>query len=207
MPLLLKPLPNLSQSLPNPSQFKCWREPSPPGPCQDLELQIPRNQERWQIPGTECGWKTPGACGMWGSLLSHHPRSCRKMPLDPAHTQPVPQGSGKIPGSGNGRRRGSSPAWNRCCPGRSREIPTIPTPSWGWVEPGCSLTPFQGRAVFIFGNIKAEEEVIKLKKPRLLPREPGAGKRCRPRAFLAQGHGPAAATAHPGTRMEQEVLP
>lgn len=61
------------------------------------------------------------------------------------------------------------------------------------VEPSCSLIPCQGRAVFIFGNVKAGEEVIKLKKPRLLPRArprkalqarsvPGSGTRTRPRS-------------------------
>lgn len=78
------------------------------------------------------------------------------------------------------------------------------------VEPSCSLIPCQGRAVFIFGNVKAGEEVIKLKKPACF-RELGPGKRCGPGVFLAaghgHGHGPAAAAAHPEPRLEQEAFP
>lgn len=171
--------------------------------CQDLGVQTPRNQEL-----REAGKSQEPA--ERGDLCS--PKSCREIPWDPAthSTVGMAPSTGKRPGLVEKRKQSGMESL-LSCQGQIWDIPTIPARSRGWeklgtawLQPGCSLTPLQGRAVFIFGNIKAEEEVIKLKKPRLLPR----GKRCGPGAFRAagHGHGPAAATAALARKLLQKSL-
>lgn len=198
MSLFPKPLPNPSQPLPNPSQFKCCREQHlPPGPARTWGCRLPaiRNAGKPQEPvecGVLCSPTTPDPAGRCTWILPT--RRAQGRSRDPGMVGEEGAARPGIPDLGR-----FPPSPHRA--GAGSGLGTA------WVEPGCSLTPFQGRAVFIFGNIKAQEEVIKLKNPARF-REPG-GRRKAPPAPSVPGSGtrPRPRSCHRSPAAVQEVFP